>query len=82
MTTVTRAMHDRCIAMFGTIKARDPELAAQALARGAGLTPGSPAQLLKQDLLALDAVASSFATGLRPRAAQVKRALALIAGQS
>ncbi|WP_428485951.1 hypothetical protein [Rhodopila sp.] len=77
MASISRDLHDRCIAAFAAIKARDPDLAAQALARGVPLTIGSPAHALMQDLLALDAVASAFATGVRPRAAQMKRALAL-----
>lgn len=75
---ITREMHDRCNAAFKAIKARDPDLASQALARGVPMTPGTPVHDLMQDLTALSEVASGFASGLRPRAAVVKRAMALI----
>jgi hypothetical protein len=78
MVKISRDLHDRCIARFRAMKAADPALAAQALARGVPLTPGTPAHDLMLDLLALDAVASSFSTGLSARAPQMKRALALI----
>lgn len=78
MAKISRDLHDRCIAQFRAVKAADPELAAQALARGVPLTPGTPAHEMMLDLLALDAVASSFSTGLKARAPQTKRAMALL----
>jgi hypothetical protein len=78
MAKISREFHDRCLAAIKTIKARDPVLAEQAMARGVPLTRGTPVHDLMLDLIALEDAASSFATGLSARAAQTKRAQALI----
>ena len=65
MAYPTRELHDTCIAIFRQIRASDPELAARALARGVPITIQSPEGQMRADLKALDAVASSFATGDR-----------------
>jgi len=80
MAKISRDIHDRCIARFRAIKSGNPELAAQAMDRNAVPAAGTPAHEMMQNLLALDAVASSFSTGMKARAPQVKRAMALIAG--
>jgi hypothetical protein len=79
--TVTHELHDTCIALFGILKARDPELSARALARGVPLTQGTPEHSLMLDLNALDSVASCFATGDRPAKRDLQRVEKIIAAQ-
>lgn len=71
-------LHDDCIAARKAIRAASPEMFAEAAGRGP-LTIGSPAHAMRQDLDALDSVASAFATGIKPRAAAVRRAHAVLA---
>ena len=78
-TTITRELHDACIARHAALKNADPELTARATARGVWIAAGSPEQTLLHDLTALDDVAQSFATGVRPKAKNMRRALALLA---
>ena len=79
MAKITRDLHDRCNAKFREIKARDPEAAQAALARGIPMTPGTPVHDLMLDLTSLSEVASGFATGASVRAAVLKRAMSALA---
>lgn len=78
MASITRELHDTCIAYRAAFKARDPELFARATARGVWLMDGTPEQALSRDLNALDDVAQAFATGIRPSKKSLKRVEAIL----
>jgi len=72
----TRQLHDDCLAACAALRVADPE--AHAAMRGA-LTIGSAHHTYRQDYDALNAVAASYVLGDRPRPAEMKRALAVLA---
>jgi len=71
---ITREIHDACIATRRALKAANPVLAEKAFTLGTFMPLGSDVSELRLDLDALDAVATAFATGLRPSSAQAARA--------
>jgi hypothetical protein len=75
MANITHQMHDTCIAVFKALKLRHPELT---VPRGTQMSHGSPECEFDRDLCALDDVASSFSTGLRPSAKASKRVAAIL----
>lgn len=75
----THSQHNACIAARKIIRDRDPALFEKATVRGVWLTKGTPEHTLMLDLSALDAVASSFATGARVSKANQSRAERLLA---
>lgn len=72
--TISREVHDRCLATITELRTKNPELVA-ILARRGPLKIGSPLHAFSKDLDALNEVASSFATGDRASKATMKRAL-------
>lgn len=71
-------LHDDCIAARKAVRAASPEMFAEAAGRGP-VTIGTPVHSMRQDLDAPGSVASAFATGIKPRAAAMKRARAVLA---
>lgn len=78
MARITRELHDRLNARYQEVRAAHPHIVmrpthAEAMARTKAQTE------TWRDLMALSAVASSFATGDAASAADTKRALRLLA---
>lgn len=82
MTSITRELHDTCIALRVAFKARNPDLFAAATARGVWLMDGTPEQAMSRDLDALNDVTQAFATGIQPSKKSLKRVEAILAREA
>lgn len=74
---ITRDLHDRCNARFFALRGAHPDINMRP-SMDESLSMSAAQKEAWKDLMALSAVASSFATGDSPRAADRKRAMKLL----